>query len=116
MTLLLTVTLAIAWTWFPWLFTIRARVREGPGWLKRERARMERVLLRRVGTQDLESAPEWAAARYGQKAADAIAAWIALYRRARFGKPSPQGDPRATYQDALRGGRRAVEDASSRAA
>ena len=108
---LLIITLGIAWTWFPWLFSIRARVRQGPSWLKRERVHMERLLRRRFGVGDLEAALAGAESRFGSDAELAVTRWIEDYYRARFGRGSSD---RAVCVRQLREGRQAVAMATSR--
>jgi hypothetical protein len=75
-------------TWFPWIFTIRSRVREGQWWVKSERLRMERLLRSRFGrTIDAERAATELLAR-GDPGAKALRLWVESYQEIRFGRVS----------------------------
>jgi protein-glutamine gamma-glutamyltransferase len=67
-------------TWFPWLFSIQWRVREGSPALRRERLRMEKLL-----GADLDSPDEFLHSKLGPHAGRVIE-WRSLYQNARFGR------------------------------
>ena len=67
---------------YPWIFSIRYRVREGTAPLRRERIRMERLLETRLGSEET---------------ALLLASWQELYLRLRFGRQN--GGSRETLQE-----------------
>jgi transglutaminase-like putative cysteine protease len=96
--------------WFPAYFSIRYRVREGHPRLRRERLIVEQLLARalrgrrtawtRTGRAqgadpDLDRLREPLAARFGPVPERELAAWLQLYRRARFGPGRGALDARA---------------------
>jgi hypothetical protein len=72
--------------WFPWLYSIRGRVREGPWWIKAERMRMERHLKATLGIGvELESAAEELARRGDEAGRKLFRQWLDAYLEERFG-------------------------------
>jgi transglutaminase-like putative cysteine protease len=93
--LLLVIAFIVMRSWFPWIFSIRMRVRQGPRELSRERALMERWVHRQLNPWqwlwtdrrwptlgDLRSVIE---ERWGTSAASEFEAWAAGYQSLRFG-------------------------------
>lgn len=82
----------VAWFWFPWVFSIRWRVRLGPAILRRERLRLERLFPYRLlsvrekeRSEDLEDLIRWVQKKYGEEIGADVGVWKERYLRARFG-------------------------------
>lgn len=86
-------------TWFPWVFSIRGRVREGTWIVKAERMRMERHLKRTFGRYvDLETAVQELAHRGDPRAQELYRRWLDAYLELRFGPPGRElSDVRQHY-------------------
>ncbi len=83
--------------YFPWIFSIRFRVREGPLALRRERNRLERLLQRRlkIAPSDsmIEPARNLLRTKFGEEAARALDEWEICYNEARFGSDALHPHP-----------------------
>jgi transglutaminase-like putative cysteine protease len=85
--------------WFPWVFSIRGRVREGPWPVKTERVHMERYLRRTLGhAVDLDSATLEFARRGDPEGEELYRRWLDAYLELRFGPPGRRaGEVRQHY-------------------
>jgi hypothetical protein len=73
---------------YPWIFSIRHRVREGDTRLRRERIKMEQLILKRQSSQDLDTAIESLYSSYPERLSAALREWQNTYQKLRFGTNS----------------------------
>ncbi len=85
------VGLLVARTWFPGIFSIRWRVREGPWWLRAQRIKLERLLSKKLResrkTLEFQQSLEQVESKFGHGATHALRSWVQLYNHFRFGPP-----------------------------
>ena len=90
LSLLFLTTLVVLRRWFPWVFSIRWRIREGSIGLKRERTRMEDLLKKSLQPLPvLSEAYTQIETKHGPSAARSFSDWYLTYGNARFGRPDP---------------------------
>jgi hypothetical protein len=75
---------------YPWIFSIRHRVREGHPSLRRERIRMEKLVLKRTRQADFEQAIEVMKEKQEARLLDGVLQWKETYERLRFGRNNPE--------------------------
>lgn len=86
---------------YPWIFSIRYRVREGGPELRRERMRMERLVLKRTSAQSIDDAIEALKQANQAKLSLALLQWRDTYQRLRFGSENGELDSADISQLAL---------------
>jgi hypothetical protein len=96
-------TVGVVYFWFPWIFSIRWKVRQGPAWLSRERLAMESLIQRRlfrryvVGRKelmDLDKLQSAVESKSLPSEAETFRNWKTIYEAARFGmNHNPHAEP-----------------------
>jgi hypothetical protein len=92
--LALSIALYLFMKWrYPWIFSIRHRVREGVPALRRERMKMERLVLKKISARNIDEAIESLKDAKREKVSEVLMDWLETYHRLRFGAGSALPEP-----------------------
>jgi transglutaminase-like putative cysteine protease len=97
--LILSLAIYLIMRWrYPWIFSIRYRVREGTPALRRERMKMERLVLKRTSAQNIDQAIENLKVAKREKVSEVLKDWQETYHQLRFGIGSELPEPQLLKQ------------------